>query len=281
MNYFIDVGRYDEKGYNASYNSMYNRKTEEMASENSSKWWSGGELYDSISSDASNPETKRIRLWTAVTVCTLFRHSFLQQISDCFELAYITAILPSLNDWEEKRRPMSSVVNRAVNSAQYHLNIEYLVAKLMLECPKPIAGLLSLSLRLPTLNLPRLEFLGWNIYRSNKTTPDNNEVIVNFQQTTVNDLPRCAYPFQYLLKYFEPRVLVDIVCAVLSESRLLFHSTELSKLPLICEGLRTLIYPLKWTHGKPRDIVILKAYSLHISITIQFIFLSYHCTCCH
>lgn len=225
-----------------------------MASENSSKWWSGGGdeigFYDSMSSDISDPEKKSIRLWTAVTVCTLFRHSFLQQISDCFELAYISAILPSIIDWEEKRRSASNGVNRDINSAQYHLNIEYLVAKLMLECPKPIAGLLSISLRLPSLNLPRLEVPEWNIYRSNKTTPDNNEMIVNFQQTIVNDLPRCAYPFQYLLKYFEPRVLVDIVCAVLSESRLLFHSTELSKLPLICEGLRTLIYPLKWTHGK-------------------------------
>jgi hypothetical protein len=245
------VGIYDEKGYNASYANMHNRRAEEVANINSSKWWCSEDdeihFQSSSSSEFSSPTMKCIRLWTAVTVCTLFRHSFLQQISDCFELAYIKAILPSVIDWEEKRLSSS---NSGARIVQHNLNVESLVTKLMLECPKPIAGLLSISLRLPTLTLPRLDVPEWNIYRSHNSSQDNNEVIVNFQPTSLNDLPRCAYPFQYLLKYFEPRVLVDIVCAVLSESRLLFHSTELSKLPLICEGLRTLIYPLKWTHGK-------------------------------
>ncbi|KAJ1440798.1 hypothetical protein B484DRAFT_443259, partial [Ochromonadaceae sp. CCMP2298] len=44
------------------------------------------------------------------------------------------------------------------------------------------------------------------------------------------------------------RVLIDVVCCVLSECRMLFHSCDLSLLPVICEGLRALIYPLQWTH---------------------------------
>jgi hypothetical protein len=71
---------------------------------------------------------------------------------------------------------------------------------------------------------------------------------VTFTSSPIEDFPHCPYDIEILLSIFGPRTLIDIVCCVLSENNLLFHTTDLSLLPIICEGLRTLIYPLQWVH---------------------------------
>ena len=71
---------------------------------------------------------------------------------------------------------------------------------------------------------------------------------VTFTSSPIEDFPHCPYDMNILLSIFGPRTLIDIVCCVLSENNLLFHTTDLSLLPVICEGLRTLIYPLQWVH---------------------------------
>ena len=80
------------------------------------------------------------------------------------------------------------------------------------------------------------------------STRDAASRCVEFSAPPPEDFPRSPYPMQVLLKCFGPRVLIDIVCCVLSECRILFHSSDLSLLPVVCESLRTLIYPLQWTH---------------------------------
>lgn len=255
LHFFIDVGVYNDKRRNERYENLYCSKRDQIYEESGSKWWLAGDplqFYDSVGSEKSENE-KPVRLWTAVTFCCLFRNPFLRQISDCIQAAYHNAILPSLEEWETKRfqssrsgNPLDSAIN------QYQLHIEHFIAALALECPKPIAGFLSLTLQLPALNPLTFDLQEWNIYRSSFSSGCDSplgRITVKFQQPSVEDLPRCSYPVQLLLKYFTPRNLVDMVCAILSECRLLFHSTELSRLPVICEGLRALVYPLKWTHG--------------------------------
>lgn len=154
----------------------------------------------------------------------------------------------------------------------FSLHIEKLMATLCLECPVPIPGFLTVKLQFPRkMNVPPS---AWNAnlgrsgihgsprcWRGNsesihtiddrlqgRLTPSGRGKCVEFSAPSPEDFPRCSYPLEVLLKCFGPRVLIDIVCCVLSECRILFHSSDLALLPVICEGLRTLIYPLQWTH---------------------------------
>ena len=151
----------------------------------------------------------------------------------------------------------------------FSLHIEKLMATLCLECPVPIPGYLNVRLEFPKklsnspcinaadtawmeMGTPRT----WKGGRDRdsaaacalKKSPENLPKSVEFTAPSPEDFPRCSYPLEVLLKCFGPRVLIDIICCVLSECRMLFHSCDLALLPVICEGLRTLIYPLQWTH---------------------------------
>jgi hypothetical protein len=215
------------------------------------------------------------QLWTVVSLCLLFRSSYyVQQLRRCLDCSYYGSVLPNLIAWEKgweqrikqylKCEPVSNVGKQLSNIFQstyqpFSLCIDKLVATLCLECPVPIPGFLTVSVELPTsspgnavsnsnaLNTGTPRFwkgshngsLGSDVSSLNKIT---------FSAPSLEDFPICPYPLMVLLECFGPRVLIDIVCSVLSESRLLFHANDLALLPVICEGLRMLIYPLQWTH---------------------------------
>jgi hypothetical protein len=160
------------------------------------------------------------------------------------------------NTFQESYRPFS-------------LHIERLMATLCLECPVPVPGFLSVRLQFPKVptaatmqglsgnraagtprcwkgnseQAPQLRLSMLSEGRDSRALPT-----VEFTAPSPEDFPRCPYPLEALLKCFGPRALIDIVCCVLSECRILFHSSDLALLPVVCEGLRALIYPLQWTH---------------------------------
>lgn len=330
------MGRYSKYGSNAQYEAQYASSDSPYpipdGTANSGKWWK--ECLE-LRNDDSSPQQKRgerptVRLWTAVSICTLFRSPFIRQISICLETAYWQTILPNVMEWERNRRSETSCDfegsgnKRARTSVPVLLlNIEQLIATLSLESPKPVAGLMSLTIRLPIFveekPLPsrwnychcaalqsqsQSQSLGTASTESSQSSPNRSESqsspnrsesqsspnrstntlarkLVKFILAEVDDLPQCSYPVSLLLEYFEPRVLVDIVCCILSECRMLFHTVDLSKLPAICEALRTIIYPLKWTHGKKWT----QRYSLNMQLKLteiiprQFTCQLCPCTC--
>ena len=71
---------------------------------------------------------------------------------------------------------------------------------------------------------------------------------VKFTARVSDSLPHSPYQISALLQYFSARSIIDLVCCMLSECRMVLHSRNLSKLPMVCEALRVLIYPLKWSH---------------------------------
>jgi hypothetical protein len=176
---------------------------------------------------------------------------------------------------------VSSCLSNAFEDAYrpFPLHLERLLAVLCLECPVPIPGFLQVALELPVsvstqgdgaVSKPRR----WRGHsgegeaivscspvveaEESKTgavvgetgeeveTAALPRVTVDFCAPSPEDFPACSYPLEVLLRCFGPRVLIDVVCCVLSECRMLFHSSDLSLLPVICEGLRALIYPLQW-----------------------------------
>jgi hypothetical protein len=110
--------------------------------------------------------------------------------------------------------------------------LDKLIGFLFLECPKPIPKLLSITLLL-------------------SSSPSNKDTItekVSFVARNPEFLPNPSNRLSYILHSFGPRVMLDILNCLLSESRMIFFSKDINKLSIICEGFRQLIYPLVWTH---------------------------------
>lgn len=154
-------------------------------------------------------------------------------------------------------------------TTSFILPVESLLALICLESPLPIPGFLAVSLILPPSSKPpksplkthnstqqsrRLHTLRKKLHSYDRDILDHRHSsfdhsdVVTFAAPHPESLPVCQYTLDSLLEFFGPRVLIDVVCCVLSECRLLFHSTDMSRLPIICEALRVLIYPLRWTH---------------------------------
>lgn len=194
--------------------------------------------------------------WISVDVAMLSRWSFIDQTSKCLEYVYENIILPDMIRYEE-----TYVLANATNSQSkvqerplLTLNADQIFIALCFECPAPVPGLYSVSLRILSAadqNINTLSSL-------NKMPDDQKEDLslaqpkcafqTDFQLSPVNSLPSSPYALISLLEIFGSRSLVDILCCALSESRVLFHSKDLSKLPIICECLVTLLYPFKWSH---------------------------------
>ena len=174
-------------------------------------------------------------LWTVVTLSVLFRTPYIRQVTACLFMAYESSILKNILAWES---------SNPSNSEGLTLDIEKLFCILCFESPQPVPGLLAISLQLPgdAVNTEKGHPSQLHDAKTSVSKP------IPFYTIPVEDLPQCPYSTSLLLKYLGPRKLVDVLCCVLSEARILFHSKNLSVLPIVCEALRTLIYPLKWTH---------------------------------
>ncbi|KAJ1436890.1 hypothetical protein B484DRAFT_245061, partial [Ochromonadaceae sp. CCMP2298] len=124
--------------------------------------------------------------------------------------------------------------------APFSLSVEKLVATLCLECPLPVPGFLDVLLELPGGEaLQRCVHSSTSRWRGSYLDPAEQRalenagaeaeggVVVGFTATSPEDFPACPYPLEVLLRCLGPRVLIDVVCCVLSECRMLFHSCDL------------------------------------------------------
>eukprot|EP01038_Epipyxis_sp_PR26KG_P009228 gene9228-12441_t len=234
----------------------------------SHKWWQRGNY-----SNKFEKSKIKLKLWTSVTICFLFRLPFFDQFSHCLQSAYSHSILSAIQEWENEcneiysihsaldnslslacdgdnitmddfpplnvnkiRRVYEALLRRFVVRPMFPCYIEKLLALLCLECPIPIIDTLSLKLTVQSSSN--------NANRMN--SPEGKDI--NFELYDPENLPSCMHSIYECLLLIGPRSLVTIVCCLLSECKMLFHSRHLDKLPVICEAVKTLIYPLKWTH---------------------------------
>lgn len=222
-------------------------------------WWT----EPGLSSHSHSP--RRQRVWTAVTICLLFRDSFIQPLSKCMDYAYLQCILPCVEQWEHARsghlkafRAGANAENRLLlpdscldeqklqllkDFPSCHLNIDRILSFLFIECPVPIPSLLSVTLQFPSDDDMDMSA------RLSMQHPDGLEALsVQFVTPSIERLPVCSLSIEYVLNLFGARSMVDIFCCVLTECRIVFHSADIARLHTVCEVFRTLIYPLKWTH---------------------------------
>jgi hypothetical protein len=129
--------------------------------------------------------------------------------------------------------------------------LEKLICFLFSECPKPIPNLLSISVNFTHAAAENHS----EKYFNSLSQPEEHEIIpkhlfkqIYFSAQNPEFLPNPSNRFSFILRCFGPRVMLDILNNILSESRMIFYSRDLNKLANICEGFRLLIFPLIWTH---------------------------------
>lgn len=69
-----------------------------------------------------------------------------------------------------------------------------------------------------------------------------------FSQPSPIDLPKCPFSISAVARQLSPRVLVDVLAAAFCESKIIFIAQDMAVLPAVCEAVRTLLYPLQWSH---------------------------------
>jgi hypothetical protein len=204
-------------------------------------------------------------IWSAVTICVLFRTPYLQELTKCLELSYHSAIASKVVEWETSRDVFlqsygMSKEQQLLPSCFYqanrqellskfppfHINMENLFCFLCIECPVPIPKLLHVTV---TLQSPHIsaQLEGICLPGAQPACPVE-EMTVKFHPQDPSAFPRSPFSISKTLDLFGPRALIDVLCCILSEARILFHSTDLGKLSQITECFRTLMYPLTWTH---------------------------------
>jgi hypothetical protein len=141
------------------------------------------------------------------------------------------------------------------------LYIEKALSQLITEIPLPITHLFHVHIDLlPHFTSPVLDFSRSNTNEKEisnnlpalsiitKSPTHTTNTTVTFVADNFQSLPTLHHALSYLLTTFTPRLCIDIYCFLLNESRIIFHSQDISKLTVICEGYRNLLYPLHWTH---------------------------------
>ena len=162
------------------------------------------------------------------------------------------------------------------------LDLEHLLVFLTLECPVSVPGVYCVALRLPSAeegSIKGKKELGaisgaYSLKTSTNTSSSSDSEssiesnitsvsvkapfsvdasaspaeTVLFARTASSDLPRCPYSIFAVVSALGPRNTVDLLAAALAESKILFHSRDLSVLPAVCEALRSLMYPMQWVH---------------------------------
>jgi hypothetical protein len=191
--------------------------------------------------------------WISVDLSLLSRWPFIEQLSQCMAYLYMKVLLPDTIIYESKSSVSTKSASPWNGYPPFVLNYDQLIMALCFECPAPVPGLYSISMNIwgqasstpSNLNTLSSVLSGISSMKLRQSVPSFK---VDFHLPPTKSLPCCPYPITKLFEIMTPRLIIDVLCCALSESRILFHSNDLSKLPIICECVATLIYPLKWSH---------------------------------
>ena len=213
-------------------------------------WWSATTEEEPCKSTSDAEDIQ----WSGVCICMLTRGPFVEQLCRLLLHIYYTDVIGSIISWETQAM-IAFQLGGSRDIKPLKVGSSSLLVSLCLECPLPIPDLFSVQLKLPSpLEVTHELISSSRISIYPETRPDQDvlhDIVVegvSFRVSTPEQLPDLQYD---LLKYFEylgPRAAVDCIGFALAEYKMLFHSSDLSKLPIICESLRSLIYPLKWSH---------------------------------
>lgn len=232
LTYYVDA----EIGSYSHEHDVIHSESKKEASFPLNELWFRDEKSEQVTQCTPSQPTQ-LRLWIGIQILVLTGHPYVSQLSKCLLSVYYHCILPRLSEWE------SNCVANKNNSdhlpVPLTLSAEEFLVQLMYKVPIPIAGMFQVALKIHSGNATvGIQRIG--------DTQDVDTVL--FACPSVHSLPSCPYPIDSVINALGPRGMINVLCYALSECKMLFHSTCLSKLPGICEAVRILLYPFRWAH---------------------------------
>jgi len=192
----------------------------------------GGNGNGRSRSDTDVPEETGVCWrWVGICMCLLTRYPVIHELSACLSVIYHSHIHPLLLHGEAHSVgfPTSALL----------LQLEPWMSALCFDAPSPISGILDVHVKLP---LPSNLDLDSQYSNGNKS----NETVVKFHFDSITSLPTCPHSLESALRFVGARTLLDIVYHALAEHKILLCSSDVSRLPVIAESLKVLLYPFLW-----------------------------------
>ena len=192
-----------------------------------------------------------------ITICMLTRSGcFIPQLSQLLVDMYNQDILPAMLQWEDKaflnaEEWYTGDERRDDTIPPASLNLTHKLTALSLSTPVPVPGGLHVAL-VPSKQIEELRCYTASDYvikPSRVVLPRQirpREII--FSLSSPDGLPVSSHPVEIMFKYLGARGAIDLLSCALCEKKILLHSFTPSKLPVISEALRCLLFPLRWTH---------------------------------
>lgn len=160
--------------------------------------------------------TSRNYEWIGVSLCALTSNVFVCELNNLMKSLYNSEILPVLLEREKQ-------LDNKERLFPLSLNIDAIMHYFCFQAPLPLPDVLTTKYILKSGHLLTM------------SVPSDHK------------LPPCVFSIYHCFQYFGPRVILDLLYHVFAENKILIHSYDEELLPLLCETLRTLMYPLQWT----------------------------------
>jgi hypothetical protein len=161
----------------------------------------------------------RQRFWVPLCVCLLTHIPVVQSL-----VAWLRDFHAAFDAIEVARKGKAGGMQRS------SLALEAAVFQLTMEVPLPIPGVCAMGVEAFTTVL-------------HHSSP------YRFALSGASDLPSCSFGLELLFRCLGPAGVVTLYAASLQESRILLHSTNMSILSPVAEGMFALMYPLQWPYA--------------------------------
>ncbi|DAZ94084.1 TPA: hypothetical protein N0F65_004196 [Lagenidium giganteum] len=198
-------------------------------------------FYHRLAQATSEQDDPDATVWQASCICLLTRVPLMQEMTHC--------LLHVAHSWLSKEEGSNKG------------KTEWLLAKLCNGVLLPIRGVLGvrfrvgkneMSLLLPATSsiygshLGRLSVGSQRSSQFGKFSPTKSPStnFINIQQ----GFQPLVYSLAPIFEVFDVKTVIHLVALVLCEYRILIHSTQLSLLCPVAEGLCALMYPFRWQH---------------------------------
>ena len=198
------------------------------AGEGREEWW----LPDRDPGGA--PAAGERSTFVGIKLCILTRRPYFKQFSQVLTSIYYSHIESAIDEWES-RFSYHFLLGQAPSVAPFAVSCERILVALISDCPVPVPATFSVVLKMTDPDA---------VARIDNTIPSS----IEFLPPSQSQLPESKFPVGFLFSAIGIRAAIDVLACAMCEYKLLFHSTELSKLPSICESIRTLLYPVQWAH---------------------------------
>jgi WD40 repeat protein len=156
-------------------------------------------------------------VWMAISFCVLTKLPYVNSLILALKHIYSSSIHPILLEVEE-----NSV---GFPSAPWSLDLEGFMSLLCMDSIAPVPGLLDVAIKFPSLD---------------------GSLSAVFHGNAPHSWPYCPYNLTLPLRMVGARTMMDLIYYAMAERKIILHSTDTSKLSILSESLRVLIYPLRW-----------------------------------